>query len=73
MRAPPACSGGGASLDSDKESLAGRVVAVESTLPIRSLSNADVANLRAIWWRHAALGHHLPAERGIIVIDGGVP
>ncbi len=25
----------------------------------------------ALWWRFAGLGHRLPAEPGIILIDGG--
>ena len=28
---------------------------------------------RAIWWRQVALGHHLPAERRIILIKGVKP
>ena len=30
----------------------------------------EFASLRAMWWRQAALGHRLPAERGVIVIMG---
>ena len=33
----------------------------------------EIPELRAIWWRQAAQGHRLPAERGIIVLDGGDP
>ena len=25
----------------------------------------------ALWWRFAGLGHRLPAEPGIILLDGG--
>ena len=31
----------------------------------------EVPELRAIFWRQAALGHRLPAEIGVIVIEGG--
>ena len=38
--------------------------------PVRS---DEVSELRAIFWRLAAQGHRLPAERGVIVIEGGWP
>ncbi len=31
----------------------------------------ELRELRAMWWRQAALGHRLPAELGVIVIEGG--
>ncbi len=31
----------------------------------------ELPELRAMWWRQAALGHRLPAERDVIVIEGG--
>ena len=31
------------------------------------------ADLRAIFWRQAALGHRLPTEIDVIVIYGGLP
>ena len=31
----------------------------------------EIPELRAIWWRQAALGNRLPAEAGIIAIEGG--
>ncbi len=31
----------------------------------------EIHELRALWWRQAALGHRLPAERGVIVVEGG--
>ena len=31
----------------------------------------EILELRAIYWRQAALGHRLPAERGLIVLEGG--
>ena len=30
----------------------------------------EIPMLRAMWWRQIALGHRLPAERDVIVIDG---
>ena len=33
----------------------------------------EIPELRSIYWRQAALGHRLPAERGVIVIEGGWP
>ncbi len=36
--------------------------------PIRA---DEIPMLRAMWWRQARLGHRLPAERGVIVIEGG--
>ena len=36
--------------------------------PIRA---DEIPELRAMWWRQAALGHRLPAEIGVIVIEGG--
>ena len=30
-----------------------------------------VSACRAIWWRQVALGHRLPAELGLIVLEGG--
>ncbi len=29
------------------------------------------AQVRAIWWRQIRLGNRLPAQRGLILIDGG--
>ena len=34
-------------------------------------TGSHLAETRALWWRQAALGHRLPAEIGIITIDGG--
>ena len=31
----------------------------------------EIPELRSIYWRQARLGHHLPAERGVIVLEGG--
>ncbi len=30
-----------------------------------------LSEVRCLWWRQAALGHRLPAERDVIVIEGG--
>ena len=49
---------------------------VAAFIDIAQLVHCDVRldelpELRALWWRQAALGHRLPAEQGIIVITGG--
>ncbi len=38
----------------------------------RAVRPDEIPELRALWWRHAALGHRLPAERGVIVLLGGL-
>ena len=42
-----------------------------SQLRPRPIGPGELAELRLMWWRQAALGHRLPAERGVIVIEGG--
>ena len=37
----------------------------------RDVRSDEIPALRAIWWRQAALDHRLPAEHGVIVIEGG--
>ena len=37
----------------------------------RPIGPGEIAQLRAMWWRQAALGHRLPAEIGVITIEGG--
>ncbi len=37
----------------------------------RDIRPDEVPELRAIFWRQAALGHRLPAEIGVIVLEGG--
>ena len=37
----------------------------------RPIGPGEIAQLRAMWWRQAALGHRLPAEIGVIVLEGG--
>ena len=41
-----------------------------SQLRHRPIGPGELAALRALWWHQAALGHRLPAERGVIVIEG---
>ena len=36
------------------------------------LSEATLRGLREIWWRHAAIGHPLPAQLGVILIEGAL-
>ena len=31
----------------------------------------EIPELRAMWWRQVGLGHRLPAEIGVIVVEGG--
>jgi hypothetical protein len=37
----------------------------------RAMRADEIPELRSIYWRQAALGHRLPAERGVIVLEGG--
>ncbi len=48
------------------------VIDVVHLLP-RPVRPDELPELRALWWRQAALGHRLPAELGVIVIEGGRP
>ena len=34
---------------------------------------SELEAVRAIWWAQARLGYRLPAERDVIVIQGGKP
>ena len=36
----------------------------------RQIRPDEVRHVRQVWWNQAARGHRLPAEPGIIVIDG---
>ena len=40
---------------------------------LRTPTEAEQRELRAMWWRQRRLGHTLPAEPGLIVLDGGGP
>ena len=42
-----------------------------SQLRPRPIGPGELAELRLMWWRQASAGHRLPAERGVIVIEGG--
>ncbi len=48
-----------------------------ATMHARELIGGDVTHhipvLRQIWWSHRGLGYRYPAQRGIILIDGGRP
>ena len=37
----------------------------------RPIGPGELASLRAMWWRQAGAGHRLPAEIGVIVVEGG--
>ncbi len=39
-------------------------------LVLRDVHPDEIPELRGMWWRQAALGHRLPAERGVIVLEG---
>ena len=41
-----------------------------SQLRHRPIGPGELAALRAVWWNQVALGHRLPAELNIIVIEG---
>ncbi len=43
----------------------------DSQLLPRDVRPDEIPELRALWWRQAALGNRLPAEAGIIAIEGG--
>ncbi len=44
-----------------------------SQLAPRPVRFDEIPELRSIFWRQAALGHRLPAERGVILLEGGRP
>ncbi len=37
----------------------------------RPIGPGELASLRALWWRQASTGHRLPAEFGVILLEGG--
>ncbi len=50
----------------------GRTAFIEfAQLVPRPVRDDEISELRALWWCQAALGHRLPDERGVIVIEGG--
>ena len=42
-----------------------------SQLRPRPIGPGELAHLRVMWWRQAALGHRLPAQRGVILLERG--
>ena len=64
----PAGEGGGGKDNNKGSSL---TILDYHIVPFPSLSTSAILDVRAIWWRQKAQGHRLPAERGIILIDGG--
>ena len=73
-RAPPGGSGASskiiAAVNNDGSD---HTVGIEfAQLLPRNVRPEEIPELRAVWWRQAALGHRLPAERDVIVIEGGV-
>ncbi len=42
-----------------------------SQLLPRPVRPDEIPELRAIFWRQVALGHRLPAELGMILLEGG--
>jgi hypothetical protein len=45
-------------------------VPVDQLVP-RSMRPDETRHVRQVWWNQARLGHRLPAEPGVILIDGG--
>jgi hypothetical protein len=45
-------------------------IPVSQLLP-RPVRPDEIPELRALWWRQVALGHRMPAEIGVITIEGG--
>lgn len=45
---------------------------VDTALEWAPLSEATLRALHQLWWRHAAMGHPLPAQFGVIVIEGAL-
>ena len=54
--------------------LAPRTAPVKTADPWKPLDGATLIEVRRIWWTHRRrFGVRLPAQRGVIVIDGGRP
>ena len=66
MKPPP--SGGG---QGDKNKGSSLTILDYHIVPFPSLSTSAILDARAIWWRQTRLGYRLPAEPGVILIDGG--
>ena len=55
----------------DANTHSGRAAIPQAGLRRRPIRPDEIANVRAAWWRLAAAGLRLPAERGTILLDGG--
>ncbi len=72
-RAPPGGSGASSKIiaaDHSDRSNPNLQIPISQLRP-RPIGPGELAALRAMWWRQAALGHHFPAEIDVIVIEGG--
>ena len=69
MRKPP--FGGTASSVTGKIRQPLPTMEASSRPPAPPLADLPLAALRCVWWSHRRHGHTLPAEPGIIVLDGG--
>jgi hypothetical protein len=45
-------------------------VPVDQLVP-RSMRREEARDVRRVWWNQARLGYRLPAEPGMILIEGG--
>ena len=43
----------------------------EDSLVARPMRRDEIRHVRWAWWNLAALGHRLPPEHGVILIEGG--
>lgn len=49
----------------------GRLTVDHPTAPSSPLSIAELSGVREVYWSLARQGHRLPAQRNVILIDGG--
>ncbi len=63
----PAGQGGGGK---DKNKGSSLTILDYHIAPFPSLSTSAILDARAIWWRQKAQGHRLPAQPGVIIING---
>ena len=42
-----------------------------NNLILRPIRPDEIPHVRRVWWRLTSLGHRLPPERGVIMIEGG--
>ena len=45
---------------------------VDRLIP-RPIRPDEIPHVRRVWWRLTRVGHRLPPERGVIMIQGGRP